>query len=198
MSNLYISDLHLGHHNVLRFDNRPFETIEQMDEALIYLWNKKVTKTDDVWIVGDFSYRAEKDPSWYLEQLKGRKHLIIGNHDKAILKSEKALSYFETVDKMQFITDNGEKVILCHFPMAEWNGFHRGSYHVYGHIHNRKNEAYEFMKTRDCALNAGCMINYFQPASLRELIANNKTFQESVYENGREEVYYELCKSIQL
>lgn len=50
----YISDMHLGHKNVLKFDSRPFESVEEMNETLIANWNVKVTDEDDVWILGDF------------------------------------------------------------------------------------------------------------------------------------------------
>lgn len=49
------------------------------------LWNDRVQADDEVWILGDFCYRAEKGPEWYLRQLKGRKHLIVGNHDYLVV-----------------------------------------------------------------------------------------------------------------
>lgn len=69
--------MHLGHKNVLKFDARQYERVEEMNEALIANWNTKVSDEDDVWILGDFCYRSDKDPSFYLKQLKGRKHLIM-------------------------------------------------------------------------------------------------------------------------
>lgn len=51
-----------------------------------------------------------------------------------------SMSYFESVDKMLFVEDKKERICLCHFPIAEWNGFFRGSWHIYGHIHNKKGE----------------------------------------------------------
>ena len=56
--------------------------------------------------------------------------------------------------------------------------YFRKSWHIYGHIHNKKAETYEIMKTKEHALNAGCMINNYAPASFNELIRNNKIFQE--------------------
>ena len=84
----YISDLHLGHQNVIRMDDRPFETVGQMDETLIRLWNERVTDEDDVYIIGDFTYRNGYSADWYLRRLKGRKHLIIGNHDHHTLQNQ--------------------------------------------------------------------------------------------------------------
>ena len=175
--NYYISDMHMGHKNVLKFDDRPFQSVEEMNETLIVNWNKKVTDEDDVWILGDFCYRSEKDPSFYLKQLKGKKHLIIGNHDKVTVNTDSALNYFDSVERLKHIKDREYNVILCHFPLADWNAKHRGSYHVYGHIHNNKDEVYEFMKQQERALNAGCMINNYEPVTLEELLENNRRFQ---------------------
>lgn len=175
---LYTSDLHFGHSNVIKFNHRPFLDREEMDQFLIRNWNDRVQPDDDVYILGDICYHSDKTADWYLRQLKGHKHLILGNHDGPILDNPKALHYLEDVEKMMHIEDNGKQICLCHFPIAEWNGYFHGSWHIYGHIHNRKNETYEFMRTKDHALNAGCMINGYAPVSFSELVSNNKKFQE--------------------
>lgn len=179
----YISDLHFGHRNVIGMGGRPFETIEEMDETLIRLWNERVTDEDDAYIVGDFAYRNGNTSSWYLRRLKGRKHLVIGNHDRHTIQDTKAMECFASVDKMMCIVDNDRVVSLSHFPVAEWNGKLRGGYHVYGHLHCRRDDVYEFMSRFGKALNAGCMINGYRPGTLDELIENNMRFrQESIRE----------------
>lgn len=96
--NYFTSDLHFGHFNAIGFDYRPFQTVEEMDKALIDNWNRKVTNEDTVYILGDFCFHSDKEPEYYLQQLKGKKYLVQGNHDQAIMKSEKAKSYFEGID----------------------------------------------------------------------------------------------------
>ena len=125
--NLYIADTHFGHKNILLHDHRPFRDTEEMWNAMKYLWNGRVTKTDDVWIIGDFCFCNKKNPVEYLRELKGKKHLIIGNHDKDLLKNEAAMAYFETVDYYRKIHDNGNTIILCHYPIVEWDGFFHGA-----------------------------------------------------------------------
>ncbi len=174
---LYTSDLHFGHKNVIRFDHRPFLDIDEMDHVLIELWNGRVQPDDTVYIVGDICYRNNRPVEWYLRQLKGHKILILGNHDTPILKNNAALSYLEGVEKMAHIKDGDKQICLCHFPIAEWNSFHHGSWHIYGHIHNRRDASYKYMKTLDHALNAGCMINNYTPASFNELVRNNEIFK---------------------
>lgn len=168
----YFADIHFGHKNILKYDNRPYATVEEMDEDIIKRWNKKVSNNDDVYIIGDI---CMGNPSRYLDRLKGRKHLIIGNHDKETLKS--CRHYFESIDYYKKIHDNGKTIILCHYPMAEWDGFYRGTYHIYGHIHNSVNNTYLIMRQFENALNAGCMINNYEPVTLQELIINNFDFK---------------------
>ncbi|MBO5303420.1 MAG: hydrolase [Lachnospiraceae bacterium] len=173
----YTSDLHFGHEKVIAFDNRPFSDLEEMEKVMINRWNVKVQPKDDVYILGDFIYRNLKPEEWYLEQLHGKKHLVVGNHDYRLLQNEKAMSYFESVDKMMHVADMGKQICLCHFPIAEWNGFYHGSYHIYGHIHSDTGETYQFMKRRERALNAGCMLNNYAPATFQEIIKNNQDFK---------------------
>ena len=175
----YIGDTHFGHSAVIGFDNRPFENVEEMDRQLIALWNSRVTSNDEIYILGDFAFRNEKTFSWYLKQLKGKKHLIVGNHDGKLLKDVEALNYFASINYYLEIADEKRRVILSHYPLAEWNGFHRQSYHVYGHIHGNTEGVYQYMKQFDKALNAGCMINNYLPVSLNELIENNNFFKNN-------------------
>ena len=57
----FTSDLHFGHENVLKFDDRPFETVEEMDEELIRRWNNKVDKGDLVYVLGDLIWKSAKN-----------------------------------------------------------------------------------------------------------------------------------------
>ena len=175
----YTGDLHFGHNNVLRFDNRPFKDIDEMDRLLIENWNSRITKNDQVYILGDFAFHNEKEYSWYLSQLKGQKHLIVGNHDRKLLKDNDAMQYFVSIDYYLEITDEKKRLILSHYPIVEWNGFYRESYHLYGHIHNSTNGTYQYMKQFDRALNAGCMINGYIPVTFNQLIFNNRVFKEN-------------------
>ena len=175
----YTGDLHFGHESVLKFDNRPFKDVVEMDRALIENWNSRITKNDQVYILGDVAFHNERPFSWYLSQLKGQKHLIVGNHDRKLLKDDDAMQYFVSVDYYLEMTDEQTRLILSHYPIAEWNGFYRDSYHLYGHIHNSTQDAYQYIKQFDRALNAGCMINGYMPVTFNELIINNQVFKEN-------------------
>ena len=79
--NIYFTaDTHFGHKAILQYCNRPFETINEMNEALINNWNSKVGPGDIVFHLGDFAFGGSTIWKSILERLNGRKYLIIGNH----------------------------------------------------------------------------------------------------------------------
>ena len=174
----YTADTHFGHNNVIGFDDRPFANTQEMDRFMIDAWNSRVKDDDEVYIVGDFMYRSEHSVEYYAKRLNGRKYLILGNHDKLTPEDERC---FVGIEKMMHVCDyyegRAQQICLCHFPIAEWNGYKRGHYHIYAHIHNQDNDTYRFMKNRAHALNAGCMINNYIPVTFGELVENNEVFK---------------------
>ena len=175
MKNFYISDLHLGHYNIIRLCHRPFASVEEMDETIINNWNSVVTDTDNVYIGGDFCYKSGKDPVEYLQRLNGHKYLLIGNHDKSLLKDSAARRYFESIKDIMNITDGDNRIVLCHYPMVEWDGFFRGTLHLYGHIHNNtSNATYDIVKNISNCYNIGADVLGFTPRTLNEIITMNK------------------------
>lgn len=136
MSNVFvISDLHFSHEAVLRFcpEERPFKTTEQMNEVLIDNWNRTVTKRDTVWVLGDVSFaKTWEETADLLDQLKGNKNLILGNHDLRVPAS-KWLTKFRKVEPMR-IVDN---MILTHIPVHTSQLEFRWSHNVHGHLHNK-------------------------------------------------------------
>lgn len=178
----YTADTHFGHENIMKHSHRPFESVDKMDEILIKNWNDKVTNKDIIYILGDFCFRSGKDPEYYLKQLNGRKVLLTGNHDGCIMKDIRNLSkYFEEITNYKEINDNGTKIVLSHYPIAEWNGFFRGALHFYGHIHNNvENKTYEIMKDIENAYNVGVDILNFAPQSKEDVIKLNKEFNLNV------------------
>jgi calcineurin-like phosphoesterase family protein len=149
-----------------------------MDETLIVNWNKRVHSGDNVYILGDLIFRASKSPDSYLARLKGKKHLILGNHDKDWVKKADLERYFESVASLTEMSAVQKRVTLCHYPMMSWNHMAKGAYMIHGHIHNNRNADYfPLMRKMSNLLNAGVDINDFRPVKLCELIANNENFK---------------------
>lgn len=179
MATYFISDLHFGHENIIRQCERPFSNVDEMNKTLIRNWNSKVSKEDDVYILGDVAYRSKEDVASIVNRLNGRKHLIVGNHDEKNLKNQNFRDCFVSIDRYLRIVLDNRSLILCHYPIAEWDGYFHGSYHIYGHIHNnRKNRVFEYLKDEERALNAGADVINFTPATFEELIKYNKEFRD--------------------
>ena len=171
----YTSDLHFGHKAIISMCNRPFASVEEMDETLIENWNKTVHKNDEVYILGDLIYKSDKEPEYYLERLKGKKHLIIGNHDGDWATDELLKKYFIDYGRLFVINTGYGKATLCHFPMMD----HEGRYLIHGHIHaNTDQNFWQILKNSDRPLNAGVDVNGFKPVNFNQLLLNNANFKE--------------------
>jgi calcineurin-like phosphoesterase family protein len=136
---LYCADHHFFHESMLKLfpGSRPFDNISQMHEYMIEAHNARASNSTDVYILGDFAYGNKLDPAQIrkvFEKLKGRKHLIIGNHDnKDILN----LRWSSQPSFAKKINDNGRSIFLCHYAIHSWPGFYNGAYHFFGHTHGK-------------------------------------------------------------
>lgn len=174
----FTADTHFGHENILKLCGRPFETIEQMDAQLIDNWNRKVSGGDTVYIVGDMFFRCA-DPEAILKRLKGRMHLIIGNHDASWMDRVDLSRYFADVSDFRVITNGTHAITLCHYPLLTWKHQKR-SYMIHGHLHgDTTDDFYPLICRRERLLNAGVDINGFAPVTFEELVANNARFKET-------------------
>lgn len=137
----FTSDLHFGHTNIIKYENRPFKDKEEMDMQLIKKWNETVKAEDIVYILGDFSWYKGEKTNEILKQLNGKKILIIGNHDSNFLTDKKFdKSLFEEICYYKELKYNKQYYILFHYPIAEHNGKTKGTIHLYGHIHTMNPE----------------------------------------------------------
>lgn len=176
----FTSDLHLGHENIIRLCNRPFSSVEEMDATLIENWNQDIRQNDTVYILGDLMFRNKRPPEDYLRQLKGKKHLIIGNHDRKRVKHCDLPQFFESVTNLNFISDGQRQMALCHYPMMSWPHMQK-AYMVHGHIHaNTDAEYWPLIALNDRMLNAGVDVNGFKPVCFDEMACNNAQHKGSI------------------
>jgi calcineurin-like phosphoesterase family protein len=136
----FTSDSHFSHTNIIRYCNRPFADVEQMNEMMISNWNAKVKHTDTVYHLGDLIFSHKKDVTVnLLRRLNGTKFIIWGNHDKH--KDLIINAGFIDCGSLHEVTvplggnNLVQKVVLCHYPLASWNGAHHGILHLHGHCH---------------------------------------------------------------
>lgn len=133
----FTSDLHLYHKNILNFcrETRPYADLTEMRHKLIDEINATCQANDTLYHLGDFYFGKSQDElRVILSEIKCRIHFIRGNHDYS--NHVKVMKEFGHVDDYLELKDNGRKLILCHYPLAQWNGCHYGTtYHFYGHCH---------------------------------------------------------------
>ena len=172
----FTADTHFDHANIIRFCNRPFATVEEMNEALIANWNRKVHANDTVFIMGDMFFRTT-DPEPILRRLKGKKHLIVGNHDRQWMKMVDLSRYFESVELMKEACDGQHTFTLCHYPLLTWS-HQRRTWMIHGHIHEDTSmDFWPLILARENVLNAGVDVNNYEPVSFQELVENNAKFK---------------------
>lgn len=156
-----LSDTHFCHR--LCANQRGFESISAMDEALTEIWNQTIKPNDTVYHLGDFAW---KDPAHYLKNLNGKITLLRGNHDRN--KMSTITSQITVLDYLE-LKVNHQKFILCHFPFYSWNGSsHNISYHCHGHSHGKLKDTHDWDKG---CLDVGVDTNDLKPYHIDEAIA---------------------------
>lgn len=185
----YIADIHFGDKSIFEKCSRPFNNLDEYEQEIRRRWNKKVNYDDDVYVLGDIAHESFISVADVFKKLKGHKHLLIGNHDENILLMIKQTNVFETINTIKLIEDKHRKVCVCHYPLLDWIEFNRGSFHVYGHIHNKtiaQGQAYAQIKEyyRDKpAFNAGVDVIGFVPVTLDEMIELKEKHINDTYIN---------------
>jgi len=135
MRKFFSSDWHLGHKRVVHdFGQRPFSSVEDMDDTIIKNMFSGLKKNDMFFFLGDLYW--ERDSFWkmYNQIPDGvRFFWITGNHDAKQVKQHYA--HFEVITPMMETKIQGHHAVLCHYPMMTWNRSHYNSFQLYGHHH---------------------------------------------------------------
>ena len=179
----FTSDLHFGHENVIRFDNRPFNTVEEMDEEMIKRWNAKVGKGDIVYVLGDFIWRAATNEAVsIIRRLNGQIILVKGNHDRFLhnAAAKKALAGIKDYDDICVTLEDGttRRCILSHYFIPFYNGHRYQAIHLHGHSHFTEESVEEVRITTELnekgydlkIYNVGCMYWNYTPVTLDEIL----------------------------
>lgn len=194
----YIADLHFGHAKLnIAMDQRGFASGEEMDRYMIEKWNSRVRRGDEVVILGDFCMTKKADEAEkIIRQLKGKKYLVVGNHDRYLNDKTFDRSLFKWIEPYHELNDDRRKIVLSHYPVFCYDGQYRRNgngvpktYMLYGHVHNTYDEVLVndfIMQTRACRrtvresnemenipcqmINCFCMFSNYVPLTLDEWI----------------------------
>lgn len=160
----FISDLHYGHEKIIKFCKRPFENVSEMNDHIVERWNATVKDRDEVFILGDIAIRKHHGRE-FLERTRGRKHLVIGNHDEQFVNAY--APFLESVSHIRMYKERGYKVVLCHYPLFRWSCQEKGASHLHGHVHGSVTNPNE--RCMDVAPDA--MNHRYEPVSFEEIVS---------------------------
>lgn len=130
--NWFTADWHLFHY----LKNRPFKNVDQMNAHLVSNYNERVTNADTCYFLGDVlgtNQKAKDDVIELLENLNGKKILVVGNHDDLI---RDWIGWDLVVDYLE-IEINRKLIVLCHYPFERWKNAYLQSFHFHGHTHGK-------------------------------------------------------------
>lgn len=128
------SDLHLNHNNIIKYTNRPFSSIEEMNNMLIDNWNSVVKRSDLIYVLGDFVW---KNTSHFMTRLNGKIILIPGSHDSDALKAKNRRLFHAIYPPLAMGKYNKTSIVMCHYCLRTWPKSHFNSIHCFGHSHGR-------------------------------------------------------------
>ena len=180
---VYISsDIHYGHKNICRGvtnwrtpegevpigSTRDFETVEQMNSAIVDRMNSRVGQDDTLILLGDIAFGGFENIGVFLDRLVCKNiYLILGNHDQHIKNDRGYIkSRFISVQNYAELNIDGANFVLSHYPFASWNGLNKGVIHLHGHIHSGCENKFGKGKRLDVGLDG----NDLYPYSITEIV----------------------------
>lgn len=136
----FTSDNHFSHVRIMEFcpNTRKGKDVHEMNRLMIRKWQEQVQPDDEVWTLGDVFFGNVSEAENIMRQLPGHKHMLWGNHDKNVSRSEVIRNQFESIQDYKELKIGGQNVVLFHFPIYEWNRMHGGAFHFFGHVHGNQ------------------------------------------------------------
>ena len=173
----YTSDLHLFHNEIIQLCNRPFKDVSEMNGKILKNFQEVIGKDDFLFILGDVSIYGQ-NPENIIKQIPGHKILIKGNHDKSLLHNRSFRHCFTDIVSSEIVRDTVKgkevKIFLSHYPMAEWDGYWKGIWQFYGHVHNSIQGGAALMSMIPTAINVGVDVQGFMPKTAEKLISERQ------------------------
>ena len=164
----FTADQHYNHKEIIKFCNRPFKTVEEMNETIIKNHNAVVGKYDVVWHLGDFAWDNAAET---LGRLKGIHKLCLGNHDKKHL-ARWEFDLFDQIFEVTNVRWYGVKIWCSHYAHSRWPSSHHGRGHAFAHSHG-------MYQPKDRRIDVGVDNQNFTPICFQDL--NEQLMNRPVY-----------------
>ena len=179
----FTSDTHFNHANIIRFCNRPFRNVDEMNETIVANWNATIGMDDTGFHLGDFCLGGAAEWTRLLDRLNGRIYLILGNHDLKNIR-QGFLGRFEHVSMQMRIEIGKRKIYLCHYPFLCFEGGYKDVWQLFGHVHTRKSNT---------GIDAG-RLQYLYPTQY-DVGVDNNDFTPVSYEQVRTKIQKQMEQS---
>jgi len=158
----FTADEHYGHSNIIKYCNRPYADVEEMNEDIIEKHNAVVKAGDFVIHAGDFTFRSQPK---YAERLNGSNIFIKGNHDNWLKKTNAPHIWSRKL--------YGVHIVVCHYALRSWDRSHFNSWNLHGHTHGR-------LDSIGKQLDVGVDTNEYRPYSFDEVYAIMETKEDNI------------------
>lgn len=153
MRYFFTSDEHYGHINIIKYCNRPFSNVDEMDNEIIRCFNSVVSKDDITIHAGDFTLKNKREAENYIRRLGGEHIFLKGSHDY----------WNKNLPSVWEKEIDGAYIVVCHYAMRVWARSHYGSLMFYGHSHGN-------LKPLENQWDLGVDNNDFYPMTLKDLL----------------------------
>lgn len=166
----FTADTHFGHARIIEYCDRPWDSVDKMNEGLIENWNSVVPKDGVVIHAGDVAFC---DPTKIIPQLNGKIILVKGNHD-----SDKFDHLYWKTCELLSVKAGKQRIVVQHYCMRVWDQSHRNSWHFFGHSHGR-------LAPKGKSWDIGVDANHYKPLSFTEMsiLMSNQPDNENVFKS---------------
>lgn len=170
----FSSDLHFGHNRAFIYELRGFSNIYEHDKTIINNWNSIIDINDEVYLLGDVMLGDNNYGLSCLKQLKGKIHIIRGNHctDVRMQLYSQCWNVVE-ITEGQYLKVNGQRFYLCHYPTMTSNleksaNLKEHTINLFGHTHQKTN----FYQGIPFMYHVGLDSHNCKPVSLEEVLSD--------------------------
>jgi calcineurin-like phosphoesterase family protein len=177
MKIFFTADTHLGHSRIIEYSKRPFKDHSEMNKEILDRFNSRISKGDLLYHLGDVSWSSYNLNDFFGQLNCKQVQLILGNHDT---KKTIHPSIIWRGD-LKSISIEGQRIVLCHYPLRSWNHKGSGAFHLFGHCHNN-------LPMHDRSFDVGVDGNNFYPWSfeeIREKLKDIPMFKDNDFEHHR-------------
>ena len=179
----FTSDLHLGHKAIIHMQNRPFDSVDEMNEVLIDNINRIVMPNDKIYFLGDMAHHIPfEERDRLIKKIRCRnRYLIIGNHDLRGGDGEAGYDPALFIWMKQYTKESlsGNRIIMMHYPILSWDKMHGGSIMLHGHIHAGPEYNEKNIKDGIRRFDVGVDANDYKPVSIDTILSWSKAADEA-------------------